>query len=229
MKKDLLTIRNSELFYNISSEEISLLLDEMPVKRQTYGKGNFIFYAGDTVVYIYILLTGMVHIIQEDYWGNRNILRQVRPGGMFGEAFACLPDSVATVSVAVVEKAEVLCINVSQFLLAAHTMTPPQGKFMMNVLAVMARRNRQLTEKIRYITQRSTRQKIMFYLSDEALRQHSHSFTLPFNRQEMADFLSVDRSAMSAELSKMKRDGLVEYHKDQFVLKQYDKKKARPG
>lgn len=219
MKKDLLTIRNSELFYNISSEEISLLLDEMPVKRQTYGKGNFIFYAGDTVVYIYILLTGMVHIIQEDYWGNRNILRQVRPGGMFGEAFACLHDSVATVSVAVVEKAEVLCINVSQFLLAAHTMTPPQGKFMMNVLAVMARRNRQLTEKIRYITQRSTRQKIMFYLSDEALRQHSPSFTLPFNRQEMADFLSVDRSAMSAELSKMKRDGLIEYHKDQFVLK----------
>lgn len=226
MKKHLLIIRNSELFRGISSEEIGLLLEEMPVKRQAYSKGNFIFYAGDAVRYIHIVLTGVVHIVQEDYWGNRNILTQVRPGGMFGEAFACLPDSVATVSVIAMEDTDVLCIDVSQFLLASRVLTAPQGKFMMNLLAVMARRNRQLTEKIRYITQRSTRKKIMFYLSDEALRQHSHSFTLPFNRQQLADFLSVDRSALSAELSKMKRDGLIDYYKDQFELKQRHERKG---
>ena len=226
MKKHLLTIRNSDIFSGISNEEIGSLLEEIPVKYQTYRKGNFIFYAGDKVYYIYIVLIGVVHIIQEDYWGNRNILRQVRPGGMFGEAFACLPDSTATVSVMAVEDTKVLCIDVSQFLLASHVMTPPQGAFMLNLMAVMARRNCQLTQKIRYITQRSTRQKIMFYLSDEALRQHSNSFTLPFNRQQMADFLSVDRSAMSAELSRMKRDGLLDYTKDQFVLKQRHERKG---
>ena len=87
MKKHLLIIRNSELFRGISSEEIGLLLEEMPVKRQAYSKGNFIFYAGDAVRYIHIVLTGVVHIVQEDYWGNRNILTQARPGGMFGDTF----------------------------------------------------------------------------------------------------------------------------------------------
>ena len=79
MKKQLLSIRNSELFSGISAEEIGILLEEMPVKERTYNKGNFIFYAGDAVRYVHIVLSGVVHIIQEDYWGNRNILTQVRP------------------------------------------------------------------------------------------------------------------------------------------------------
>ena len=90
----------------------------------------------------------------------------------------------------------------------------------MNLLAMLARRNKELTEKIRYMSQRSTRQKLMFYLSAEARRQGTATFTLPYNRQQLADFLSVDRSAMSAELSKMQKEGLVSYNRNQFALKE---------
>lgn len=91
---------------------------------------------------------------------------------------------------------------------------------MSNLLAMMAEKNRLLTEKIRYLTQRSTRQKIVLYLSDLARKKGKATFSLPFNRQQMADFLSVDRSALSAELSKMKKEGLIDYRKDKFTLLQ---------
>ena len=189
------------------------------IKRNT-KKGNFIFYAGDTIEQIGIVLSGMVHILQEDYWGNRNILSQVRPGSLFGEAFACLPDVKSTVDVAALDDTEVMFINVNSIIHAGQVLTKAQERVALNLLAIMARRNMQLTQKIRYMSQRSTRQKLMFYLSEEALRQESSSFTLPFNRQQLADFLSVDRSAMSAELSRMKKDGLIDYYKDKFILKE---------
>lgn len=226
MQDYLQSIHSSELFLGFGDEDITMLLDKLPCQRKKYEKGNFIFFAGDKVPYVSIVLAGAVHIIQEDYWGNRNILAPVSPGGMFGEAFACLAQAVATVSVVATDATEILCIDISQFLSEAHVLTAVHRKFMMNLLAIMARRNMQLTGKFRYITQRSTRKKIMFYLSDEAIRQHANQFTLPFNRQQLADFLSVDRSALSAELSKMKKDGLIDYYKDQFVLIQGQTRKG---
>ena len=103
---------------------------------------------------------------------------------------------------------------------AGQVLTPAQARFMSNLLALMAEKNRLLTEKIRYLTQRSTRQKIVLYLSDLARKKGKATFSLPFNRQQMADFLSVDRSALSAELSKMKKEGLIDYRKDKFTLLQ---------
>lgn len=213
-------IQHSELFDHIQEEDIGKLLDAMDVRKRTFEKGNFILYAGDTIEQIGIVLSGTLHILQEDYWGNRNILSQIRPGGLFGEAFACLPDVKSTVDVIAMEDTDVLFINITSIIHAGQILTKPQERVALNLLAIMSRRNMQLTQKIRYMSQRSTRQKLMFYLSEEALRQGSPSFTLPFNRQQLADFLSVDRSAMSAELSKMKKEGLIDYHKDKFLLKE---------
>lgn len=213
-------IQHSELFAHIGTEDIGKLLDAMDIYKKKYKKGNFIFYAGDTIEQIGIVLSGTVHILQEDYWGNRNILSQVRPGSLFGEAFACLPDVKSTVDVAALDDTEVMFINVNSIIHAGQVLTKAQERVALNLLAIMARRNMQLTQKIRYMSQRSTRQKLMFYLSEEALRQESSSFTLPFNRQQLADFLSVDQSAMSAELSRMKKDGLIDYYKNKFILKE---------
>lgn len=111
-------------------------------------------------------------------------------------------------------------VHVDNVLHAGQVLTPAQARFMSNLLAMMAEKNRLLTEKIRYLTQRSTRQKIVLYLSDLARKKGKATFSLPFNRQQMADFLSVDRSALSAELSKMKKEGLIDYRKDKFTLLQ---------
>lgn len=211
-------MKASGLFMSLPDEKILAVLKTMAIRRKTYDKGSFVFYAGDAIAELGLVLRGTVHIVQEDYWGNRNILAQIRPGGIFGEAFACLPGAVATVDVAVVEAAEIMFIGVNRIFRDGLAL-PEQEQVVMNLLAILARRNMMLTEKIRYMSQRSTRQKLMFYLSAEAKRHGSPAFTLPFNRQQLADFLSVDRSAMSAELSKMKKDGLLEYHKNNFVLK----------
>lgn len=218
MNEFLQVIQQAALFAGLSSDEINHLLGMMDTQQQTYEKGNFVFYAGDSIDHISIVLSGCIHIIQEDYWGNRNILTQVQPGGVFGEAFACIPHSVSTVDVLAVEDTKLMNFHVSGIIHAGTILSRPQEKLTMNLLSMLAQRNRELTEKIRYMSQRSTRQKLMFYLSAESRRHGNNAFTVPFNRQQLADFLSVDRSAMSAELSKMKKEGLLDYSRNQFVL-----------
>lgn len=211
-------LKHTPVFQGLEEGDIDGLLPLLGGRKKAYEKGSFIFYSGDVVHHIGIVLQGSVHIIQEDYWGNRNILAVIGKGNMFGEAFACLPEVASTVSVAVAAKSEVLFIDVSRLMQAGSVLTKAQEQVARNLLAAMAGKTMRLTEKIRYMSQRSTRQKLMFFLSDQARSHQSASFAIPFNRQELADFLSVDRSAMSAELSKMKREGLLDYHKEQFTL-----------
>ena len=227
MEPYLSLIKKSPLFCGITEADVLPLLEHLKVRKKKYQKGEFLFYSGDTVPYIGLVLDGAVHIIQEDYWGNRNILSQIPAGFFFGEAFACLPESLATVDVVAASDTVIMQVHVDNVLHAGQVLTPAQARFMINLLAMMAEKNRLLTEKnrlltekIRYLTQRSTRQKIVLYLSDLARKKGKATFSLPFNRQQMADFLSVDRSALSAELSKMKKEGLIDYRKDKFTLLQ---------
>ena len=205
MEQYLSLIETSPLFHGVAEADVLPLLQRLKVRKKKYEKGEFLFYSGDAVPYIGLVLEGAVHIIQEDYWGNRNILSQIPAGFFFGEAFACLPDAPATVDVVAGPDAVIMQVYVGNILHAGQVLTPDQARFTGNLLALMAEKNRLLTEKIRYLTQRSTRQKIMLYLSDMARKKEKATFVLPFNRQQMADFLSVDRSALSAELSKMKK------------------------
>ncbi len=220
MEQYLSLIETSPLFHGVAEADVLPLLQRLKVRKKKYEKGEFLFYSGDAVPYIGLVLEGAVHIIQEDYWGNRNILSQIPAGFFFGEAFACLPDAPATVDVVAASDAVIMQVYVGNILHAGQVLTPDQARFMGNLLALMAEKNRLLTEKMRYLTQRSTRQKIIRYLSDMARKKGKATFVLPFNRQQMADFLSVDRSALSAELSKMKKEGLIDYHKDKFTLQQ---------
>ena len=150
----------------------------------------------------------------------RNILTLVQKGQLFGEAFAALPSAQAIVDVVVVEEGDILFLSIDSLMRSDTSLPAEARRVLRNVMGLLAGKNILLTKKIRYISQRSTRQKLMAYLSDEARRLGSSSFTIEFNRQQLADFLSVDRSAMSAELSRMQKDGLIKYHKDEFTLLQ---------
>ncbi|MCH4187201.1 MAG: Crp/Fnr family transcriptional regulator [Megasphaera sp.] len=219
MERYLPMLSKTPLFARMTTRDIEILLKELGACRKSYDKGSFVFYGGDDVHHLGIVLSGQLHIIQEDYWGNRNIVALIRAGNMFGEAFACLSGVSATVSVSVADKADILFIDVRRLLQSDMALTRPQEMLALNLLGVLAQKNLILTEKIRYISQRSTRQKLMFFLSDEARNHGAAAFTISFNRQELADYLSVDRSAMSAELGKMKKDGLLTYEKNHFILK----------
>ena len=220
MEEYISLLKNTDLFKGVEEAAIGSLLQSMGARKRHFNKGNFVFYAGDDINTISIVLSGSCHIVQEDYWGNRNILTLVQKGQLFGEAFAALPSAQAIVDVVVVEEGDILFLSIDS-LMRSDTSLPAEARSVLrNVMGLLAGKNILLTKKISYISQRSTRQKLMAYLSDEARRLGSSSFTIEFNRQQLADFLSVDRSAMSAELSRMQKDGLIKYHKDEFTLLQ---------
>ena len=220
MEEYISLLKNTDLFKGVEETSIGSLLQSMGARKRHFDKGNFVFYAGDDINTISIVLSGSCHIVQEDYWGNRNILTLVQKGQLFGEAFAALPSAQAIVDVVVVEEGDILFLSIDSLMRSDTSLPAEARRVLRNVMGLLAGKNILLTKKIRYISQRSTRQKLMAYLSDEARRLGSSSFTIEFNRQQLADFLSADRSAMSAELSRMQKDGLIEYHKDAFTLLQ---------
>lgn len=218
MEKYLPIIKNSPLFHGMAEDDILMMLNCLNAKIVSYDKGDFIFYVGDTMSSLGMVLSGNVHIIEEDYLGNRNILSSVTAPQLFGEIYACNPAMKLKVNVVAVEKTYVLFMNVQKVTTVCTTACKFHTKLIQNLLAVLAKNADELLTKIQHCSKRTTRQKLLSYLSQQAEIAMSNSFSIPFNRQELADYLSVDRSAMSNELCKMRDEGLIEFNKNKFKL-----------
>ena len=191
----------------------------MEVRPETFQKDEYILLAGDRVEAFGLVITGKVLIIQEDFWGNRNILAAVGAGHCFAETFACSPGAVLNVSVMAQTNVQVLFLNVKRILTTCPSTCSHHSRMIRNLLSELAEKNLRLNEKITHLGQRSRRAKILSYLSAEAQRHGSAEFDIAFSRQQLADYLSVDRSGLSMELSRMQEEGLLEYRKNHFVLK----------
>ena len=181
-------------------------------------RGEFLFYAGDTVRELGLVLTGEVLILTEDHWGNRNILSSAGPGDLFGEVFACAPARPVPVSVEAAQDTAVLLVDAEKVLAPCCNACPFHRSLIHNLFQIVAEKNLMLTQKMVHLTRRSTREKLLSYLSICSLQAGSSTFTIPFNRQEMADYLSVDRSAMSKDLCKLRDEGLLQFEKNRFQL-----------
>jgi CRP-like cAMP-binding protein len=186
--------------------------------RREVGRDGFIYRAGEPAHTVGVVLRGNVLVVQEDYWGNRRIVEQVGAGGIFGEALACAQVGELPVSVVAATRCELLLMDYRRIATTCPQACAFHARLLRNMLGILARNNVQLTHKIRHITQRSTREKVLSYLGEQASRAGAARFEVPFNRQELADYLSVDRSALSAELSHMQADGLLRYHRNHFEL-----------
>ena len=215
---DPLFLTKTPLFQGIAPKELEQMLGCLGASARQYGKGQTIYHVGETVEQMGVVVTGSVHVVQDDVWGNRSIWAQVGPGQVFAETYASLPGGVLNVGVEAVEETQVLFLDVGRVLQVCPGGCPFHSRLLRNLLQVMALKNLNLTRKISHITPRSIRERMLAYLSNEAVRQGTMDFRIPFNRQQLADYLSVDRSALSAELSKMKREGLLDYQKNHFVL-----------
>ena len=212
-------LRTSGIFFGISEEETEKMLHCLEVRPETYQKDEYILRAGDRVEAFGVVITGKVMIIQEDFWGNRNILAAVGAGHCFAETFACSPGAVLNVSVMAQTNVQVLFLNVKRILTTCPSTCSHHSRMIRNLLSELAEKNLRLNEKITHLGQRSRRAKILSYLSAEAQRHGSAEFDIAFSRQQLADYLSVDRSGLSMELSRMQEEGLLEYRKNHFVLK----------
>lgn len=218
MKNALLA--TSALFSGISEADFDELLTRLATPERVYQKGEFVFTSGAPIHSIGLVLSGSVHIMKEDFWGNRMILGRASAGELFGEAYACLPNQPLEVSVMAAEKTELLLFDVNQIFSAGPHPVPYQMRLIENLLEVFAQKNVMLTRKMEHMAKRTTREKLLSYLSAESQKHHSSSFQIPFNRQQLADYLAVDRSAMSHELSKLREEGIIDFWKNHFQLNQ---------
>ena len=218
MKKNFTIPQNCPLFASISEDALSRMLDCLDASRKTYEKNEFIFIAGDSVCHAGIVLSGAVHVLNEDFWGRRVIMTRIVPGGLFGEAFACAGIQNLPISVMAAETSEVLFLDCGKIFTLCSSACAFHAGLLKNLTRILAEKNVILTQKLEHITQRTTREKLLAYLSEQARLAGDSAFEIPFNREELACYLSVERSAMSAELSKMRADGLLRYQKNHFEL-----------
>lgn len=219
MEKYLDTLQNSPLFRGLTADDISAALHSINARAISKAAGEYVLYAGDTTDSMGIVLSGSVQVVQDDAWGHRNIMTQVNAGDIFAEIFASVPGAVLNVSVLANENSEILLLNTSRLLNAAAA-NSAYGKIARNLVSVLARKTMALNDKVTHLSRRTTREKLLSFLSAEALRQGSRSFDIAYNRQQLADYLCVERAAMSAELSKLQKEGLLSYHKSHFELKE---------
>ena len=220
MQELLTTIKKCNLFDQISEAELGSLLRCLKAVVKRYVKGSFIFSAGESAQKVGIVLNGSVHVIKEDYWGDATILTDIGPGGVFGEAFACAGRERLPVSVVSAQECEVLLIDCKKMLAACSAACAYHGRLIQNLITILADKNILLTQKIDVLTRRTTREKLLAYLSAQAREAGDRKFHIPFNRQELAEYLSVDRSALSNELSKMRNEGILRFHKNAFELRE---------
>ena len=218
MKKYIPILKRTKLFSGISEEDIESMLSCLDASVREFKKGEYVFRGGEHIGQITVLLSGELHIQRDDYWGNRDIVNRISVGEMFGEAYIA-PESGALLNdVVALEDSTVIFFNVKRITTVCSASCRFHSMVVQNLFYALSEKNRVLVQKLGHISKRSTREKLMSYLSEQAEHQNSASFSIPFNRQQLADFLSVDRSAMSNELCKMRDDGLIEFEKNQFRL-----------
>ncbi len=212
MEESLKFLLKTPLFSGLSEETAAQMLRELTIRRRRYDRDEVILAAGETVSGFGIVLSGAARLEREDAYGNREILGSVQPGELFAEVFACLGDVPVQVTVSADAPCEVLFLRIDGLF------RPEFTEALHRFLRILARKNYTLTEKLRHVSKRSTREKLLSYLDAERRRAGTTFFTIPFDRQQLADYLAIDRSAMCRELSRMKAEGLIDYDRKTFRL-----------
>lgn len=212
-------IQNTSLFAHIHEDDIAGILGCLLAKEKSFNREEYIVRAESAIYEVGIVLTGSIRVVSEDYWGNPSILTKLGPGEMFGEAFASAELDKIPVSVIANEASNILFISYNKIITTCTSDCDVHNQLIHNLIKIHARRNVMLTQKLEHMGKRTTKEKLLSYLSDEAKKVGAHSFAIPYNRQELADYLCVDRSALSNELSKLRDEGVLEFYKNEFTLR----------
>ena len=205
------------LFRGLRRAQIREMLPCLSARQARFRRGQFLLRAGDRASSAGIILSGEAEVLQEDFWGNRNLLAAVGPGELFAEAFACA-HAVSPVSVQCTTDGSVLYLNVRAVFSPCEKACAQHKTLSQNLIRVLAEKNMQLNEKAGFLSQRTTREKLLAYLSAQARRAGSASFRIPFDRQQLADYLCIDRAAMSSEISKLQKEGVIKTNRNHFEL-----------
>lgn len=214
-----MNLKNHPLFQDLSESDLDQLYHAACMRSQFFEKNQTVFHAGNRICEVGIVQTGNVHIEMIDLWGNKSILSSIAPGQIFAETYAICRKPLL-VDVTAAAPCEILFLNL-EFL--ARSFSEPgscRDAIMQNLFAICVRKNLILSNRIFCTTPKTVRGRLLVYLSSESAKAGSTSFTIPFDRQGMADYLNLDRSALSKELGRMKKDGILDFKKNHFILYQ---------
>ena len=211
-------LRECPLFDRIGDESLKEMLGCLNAKERSYKKGDAVFAQGDKAKYLGIVLEGNVQLVRVDYYGNRSILANIEPPQLFGEAFACAGLKSLPVDAVAAADTKILLLDAQRIARPCGNACPCHGQTILNLLHIVAKKNLVLHQKIEITSKRSTREKLMTYLLLQAKNAKSHTFTVPYDRQELADYLEVDRSGLSAEISKLRNEKVLECRRSTFTL-----------
>jgi len=218
MKEFLHVLKTVALFGGINGDELEAILGCIEAEKRTVKKGQIVLLAGDSPRHIGIVLTGQMQIVREDYDGNRNLLAVLTAGDIFAEALCCagIPESPVTVLSDL--DSTVLLMRFERILESCPNSCSFHRKLIENMLRIIAGKNLMLQSHMEILSLKSIRARVLRYLETLASKQ-GRRIIIPLDREELANYLCVDRSALSHELSKMKNDGLIEYDRNTFLLK----------
>ncbi|GHT86571.1 transcriptional regulator [Bacteroidia bacterium] len=211
-------LSSSSLFSGIGEDDFESILSCLGAKCRVYEKNEVIYFEGDTVTEIGLLISGRLHLLKSDVWGNNSLVTEVTPPEMFAEAIVCGGLGHVPVSVIAKEPSEVLFLDYKRIVTTCSSACAFHGKLIRNMMSVLAKKNILMSDKMEHITKRTIKEKLLSYLYGQARQKNSKTFEIPYNRQELADYLSVERSALSAEMSKLKANGVIDYRKNHFKL-----------
>jgi len=206
------------LFEGVSRQDMEAMLQCLQARAIDVPKGGAVFRADGPAEYVGILISGGVQVLRDDFDGNRAIQAAIQPGELFGETFACAGVGRLPVSVEADQPSRVLLIRLKQIIETCPSACSFHNRVVLNLLKVLAAKNLMLNRKLEITSRRTTREKLMAYLSAQARAAGSDHFVIPFDRQGLADYLGVDRSALSAEIGKLRREGIIESDRSAFTL-----------
>jgi len=208
----------SKLFAGIQPEELETMLGCIGYHIAVFRKGEIIAFEEEHMKHVGIVISGAVDMIKEDLWGNKTMLVRIRKNEVFGETFACGEDTLSMVTFVVSEDAKVMFLPFSRVMRSCSRACIFHQQLIENMVRIIANKNRDLMRKVEVVSKRTLREKVLAYLSIQAQAQGTRYFEIPLGRIELAEFLCVDRSALTRELVKMKKDGLIDYDKNCFRI-----------
>lgn len=220
MDIDISRLQSLPVFENIDAEDIAVLTTHLGAKVKVYQKSEFIFLEGDTLDQIGVLLSGSVYMINEDIWGNKTILSSFNSGDLFGESFACARYGRSPVAFQAVSVCEVLLFPFRELDQTCDQPCTFHHQMVSNMVKIVAEKNVQMLHKMEVLSKKTIRERILAWLSLQSRITDGNALVSPMGRTELAQYLCVDRSAMSRELTRMKKDGLIDFNRTTFYLKE---------
>lgn len=211
-------LKNTMIFCKMEDDEISASLKFLHAREQGFKKGTTILHAGDITDEIGLVVEGSVTIESDDAWGNKTILSSIESGQVFAETYALLPNEPLLVNVIANKNCRILFLRIGSLMQLQSNTNQWITKFISNILMISTHKNLMLSSRSFHTAPKTIRGRVMAYLNSVSMQKHASEFNIPFDRQQLADYLNLERTALSKELGKMKRDGLIDYYKNSFKI-----------